>query len=140
MADRIEDGLRVMAEYVTLPYEGRRLVEGAGTIAVQVRDERNREMMQRILAAGVQKDRLGEFVTMLGQLAGRQLDPGRVKWWIEVRLFPLMDACVRLVAVPDGLTVETAHDFEMDAIVHRWNRAEALLVIADGVGEVRSKL
>lgn len=140
MSDGIDDALRVMFEYVRPPYVEKQGDAQVPPDSVIRRDPRNREMMIRILEAGATKDPLGDFVTSLAQMAGRQLNPDYVKWWVEVRTFPLTEACVRVVAVPHGLSVETAHDFDMELVLKGWNRAEALLAIANGVGEVRSRL
>lgn len=143
MADGIEDALRVLAEYVTLPYgvapaaaypETRRQLLDA-----QAADPRNREMMERILAAGTERDPLGWFVTSLAQVAGRMIHPPD-QWRVCVKTFPKPTAAVELEVFASGHGSPVCCSFPMERILGGWNRAEAMLSIANGVGEVRSKL
>lgn len=56
--DRIDAALKRLQEYVTLPYPGRKLVEDVGTPERVRADARNREMMERVLAAGEDGERV----------------------------------------------------------------------------------
>jgi hypothetical protein len=49
--DPVDAALEVLAEYVTLPYGGRRLVDDAGSPERVRGDARNREMVRRMMAA-----------------------------------------------------------------------------------------
>lgn len=49
--DPVDAALEVLAEYVTLPYGGRRLVDDAGSPERVRADARNREMVRRMMAA-----------------------------------------------------------------------------------------